>query len=188
MNIMFRCSSKVSIFVDINNFQNPKMKKVIILIGLISLIFSCKKENVGIKKVIGNEKFASFGDSISSENVLSKDEMFNKYEALKEGDTINVKFRSNIKSVCQKKGCWMNMDLNDKNEAFVKFKDYGFFMPKNASGSEAIVNGKAFISVETVAELKHYAKDAGKSQAAIDSILAPKTNYSFMANGVLIKQ
>lgn len=159
---------------------------MVLALGIV--IFSCKKENVGIGKVIGNEKFASFGDSISSENVLTKDEMFKKYAALKEGDTINVKFRSDIKSVCQKKGCWMNLDLNDKNEAFVKFKDYGFFMPKNASGSQAIVGGKAFISLETVAELKHYAKDAGKSQVAIDSILAPKTNYSFMANGVLIKQ
>ncbi len=164
------------------------MKNIFIVLAFGIVISSCKKENIGIGKVIGNEKFASFGDSISSENVLSKDYMFKKYAALKEGDTIDVKFRSNIKSVCQKKGCWMNMDLNDKNEAFVKFKDYGFFMPKNASGSQAIVSGKAFISVETVAELKHYAKDAGKSQAAIDSILVPKTNYSFMANGVLIKQ
>lgn len=188
MNIIFCCSGKVSIFVDINNFQIQKMKKILIILGLILTISSCKKENIGTKKEIGNEKFVSFGDSISSENVLSKDEMFNKYVALKEGDTIDVKFRSNIKSVCQKKGCWMNLDLNNKNDAFVKFQDYGFFMPKNASGSEAIVNGKAFISIETVAELKHYAKDAGKSQAAIDSILVPKTNYSFMANGVLIKQ
>jgi len=44
------------------------------------------------------------------------------------------------------------------------------------------------VSIESVEELKHYAKDEGKSQAAIDSIVAPKTNYSFMADGVLIKK
>ena len=48
------------------------------------------------------------------------------------------------------------------------------------------MNGKAFISVESVADLKHYAKDAGKSQAAIDSIIEPEVTYTFMANGVLI--
>jgi hypothetical protein len=61
-------------------------------------------------------------------------------------------------------------------------------MPKNAAGSDVIVNGKAFVSIESIDELKHYAKDAGKSQAAIDSIVAPKTNFSFTADGVLIQQ
>jgi hypothetical protein len=42
------------------------------------------------------------------------------------------------------------------------------------------------LGIESVDELKHYAKDAGKSQAAIDSIVAPKVTYSFMADGVLI--
>ena len=71
-------------------------------------------------------------------------------------------------------------------EAFVKFEDYSFFVPKNAQNKEVIVNGKAFVSVESVEDLQHYAKDAGKSQEAIDSITEPKVTYSFMADGVLI--
>ena len=80
----------------------------------------------------------------------------------------------------------MTLALPEDNEAFVKFKDYGFFVPMNAQKKEVVVQGKAFVSIESVDELKHYAKDAGKSQAAIDSIIAPKTTYSFVANGVLI--
>jgi hypothetical protein len=114
--------------------------------------------------------------------------MLEKYKSLKEKDTVLVKFRSKIESVCQAKGCWMNLKLSETQTAFVKFKDYGFFMPLNCADNEAVVSGKAFISVETVEELKHYAKDEGKSQAAIDSIVAPKTNFSFVANGVLIKK
>ena len=68
----------------------------------------------------------------------------------------------------------------------MKFEDYSFFVPKNAQNKEVIVNGKAFVNIESIDALKHYAKDAGKSQAAIDSIVAPKTTYSFLANGVLI--
>ena len=105
---------------------------------------------------------------------------------IEEADTLEVKFNSEINEVCQKKGCWMTLDLADDKEAFVKFKDYGFFVPKNAQDKEVVVNGKAFISVESVDDLKHYAKDAGKSQAAIDSITEPKVTYSFMADGVLI--
>jgi hypothetical protein len=82
----------------------------------------------------------------------------------------------------------MNLDLANNEKAFIKFKDYAFFMPLNSKDGEAIVNGKAFVSVETLAELKHYAKDAGKSQAAIDSITEPKKSFGFMADGVLIKK
>ena len=61
-------------------------------------------------------------------------------------------------------------------------------MPKNASKSEVIVHGKAYVEVTPISDLKEYAKDAGKSKAAIDSIVAPETNYTFIADGVLIKK
>jgi hypothetical protein len=164
------------------------MKKTILMAIAVFSMIACKKEEVKEVVELNVENFKTFGDSITADDVISKEDLLAKYETLKEGDTIEVKFRSEIKDVCQKKGCWMNMSLNDDKNAFVRFKDYGFFMPLNAAGSEAIVNGKAFISVETVDELKHYAKDAGKSQEAIDSITEPKVSYSFLSDGVLIKE
>ncbi|RXR31346.1 DUF4920 domain-containing protein [Flavobacterium piscinae] len=165
------------------------MKKTILMAIAVFTMIACKKEETKeVTAVVPTENFKSFGDSITADGVISKEELLAKFETLKEGDTVEVKFRSEIKDVCQKKGCWMNMSLNDEKNAFIRFKDYGFFMPLNAAGSEAIVNGKAFISVETVDELKHYAKDAGKSQAAIDSITEPKVSYSFLSDGVLIKE
>jgi hypothetical protein len=164
------------------------MKKLIIAVFAFATIVACKKDETKVIAEAAPEKFQSFGDSITADGAITKEELFEKFETLKEGDTIEVKFRSEIKDVCQKKGCWMNMDLSNDKNTFVRFKDYGFFMPFNAAGSEAIVNGKAFISIESVDELKHYAKDAGKSQAAIDSITEPKVSYSFLSNGVLIKE
>jgi hypothetical protein len=134
------------------------------------------------------ETFAVFGDTITPNGAITAQEMFERYQKLKEGDTIDVKFRATIYSVCQKKGCWMNVDLNDEYVAFVRFKDYGFFMPFNAAESEAIINGKAFISVISVDELKHYAEDEGQSQEEIDAITEPEITYSFLADGVLIKE
>ncbi len=162
-----------------------KMKKILTLSLLAAIYISCeqKKETTPVTEKVD---YAVFGDSISSENALSNTEMMEKFATLKEGDTLEVKFKSGINEVCQKKGCWMTLGLADEKEAFVKFKDYGFFVPKNAQDKEVIVNGKAFVSVESVDVLKHYAKDAGKSQAAIDSISEPKVTYSFMADGVLI--
>ena len=163
------------------------MKKIIAVTVCFLALISCKKEIVSTENEKQN-KYAFFGDSITDEKAISTDDMMAQFDKLKAGDTLNVKFKSKIKSVCQKKGCWMTLVLPNEKEAFVKFKDYAFFVPKNAQDEEVIVNGKAFVSIESVDELKHYAKDEGKSQAAIDSIVIPKTTYSFMADGVLIKK
>lgn len=165
------------------------MKKSVLIVCSVLVMASCNtKKNDAKIETKPEMSYATFGDSIKADGALTTDEMLAKYNTLKAGDTIDVKFKATIKDVCQKKGCWMNLVLANEKESFVRFKDYGFFMPKNAAGSEAIVNGKAFVSIESIDELKHYAKDAGKSQAAIDSIVAPKTNYSFLANGVLIQK
>lgn len=161
------------------------MKTIIALFFLTALFVSCKQTNE-IPSEGSTVDYALFGDSISSERAFSNVEMLEKYKTLKEGDTLEIKFKSQINEICQKKGCWMTLDLADTKQAFVKFKDYGFFVPKNAQDKEVIVDGKAFVSIESVDVLKHYAKDAGKSQAAIDSIIAPKVTYSFVAKGVLI--
>lgn len=161
------------------------MKKNILFLSITILSLSCQNKS---KAEAPKEEYASFGDSISKDGAISKEELFAKYAALNEGDTVNVKFNSKINDVCQKKGCWMNLAMVNDDEVFVKFKDYAFFMPLNSKGEEVVVNGKAFLSIESVDELKHYAKDAGKSQVSIDSIKSPKTAYGFIADGVLIKQ
>lgn len=161
------------------------MKKITLALVATAVFMSCESKKE-VSKEENTVSYAKFGDSISSENAITNSEMMEKFASLKEGDTLSVKFKSSINEVCQKKGCWMTLDLADDKEVFVKFKDYGFFVPKNAQEKEVIVNGKAFVSVESVDVLKHYAKDAGKSQAAIDSITEPKVTYSFMADGVLI--
>lgn len=160
--------------------------KNLFYVALLSIaFFSCEEKKV---KPIETKEYALFGDSISQEHALSQTEMMEKYATLKEGDTIAVKFKSTINEVCQKKGCWMTLPLDEKKETFVKFKDYAFFVPLNAQKKEVIVEGKAFISVESVASLQHYAKDAGKSEAEIEAITQPEITYSFLAEGVLISK
>ncbi len=139
-------------------------------------------------KVFDEKNYVLFGEKFKVAKILTKDQMLKKYKNLKKGDTITVQFQSNIKSVCKKKGCWMKMEMAGDDTSFVKFKDYAFFVPLNADNSQAIVSGKAFVDVVSVEELKHYAKDGGKSAAEIAKITKPEVTYSFMADGVYIKK
>lgn len=169
------------------------MKKLILLILVTFAVVGCKtKTNVvatavpETEKVEYNGKYQVFGENFSPEGALSKEEMLVKYNNLGTNDTLDVKFKTKILDVCQKKGCWMTLDLGSENQNFVKFTDYAFFVPKDAKQEEVIVNGKAYIHEESVERQKHYAKDGGQSQAEIDKITQPKKIMYFMADGVLI--
>jgi hypothetical protein len=147
------------------------------------------EEVVAVKPVAEVKvEYANFGDKILADKALTKEQMLQKYKSLKAGDTVAIKFKSKIKDVCQKKGCWMAMELPGGKESFVKFKDYAFFVPLNAANQEAIVSGKAFVSQTSVEQLRHYAKDGGESDEAIAKITQPKVEYKFMADGVLISK
>lgn len=169
------------------------MKKISFLILVLLTVttgMKAQKEAEKSKKssLIQLTDYTLFGEKFTVNNLQTPKKMLSKYKNLKKGDTINVQFIANIKDVCKKKGCWMNLELANNENSFVKFKDYSFFVPLNADGSSAIVNGKAFVDIVSVEELKHYAKDGKKSQKEIDAIKKPKVTYAFVADGVLIKK
>ncbi|KGK30070.1 DUF4920 domain-containing protein [Cellulophaga sp. E6(2014)] len=167
------------------------MKGINILLVIIVCFVSCKGQNKQTTEQPSNENsvlYSSFGAEISEDNALVASEMTLKYQNLVVTDTIATKFKGIVIDVCQAKGCWMNVTLDNGAQAMVKFKDYGFFMPKDIAGKEVIVNGLAFIEQMSVEEQRHYAEDGGESEAAIASIVAPKKTFRFEADGVLIIQ
>jgi len=167
------------------------MKNSLTVLVLILMMVSCKsngqepKEQEVAKEDIA---YASYGDKINDENVMTTKQMAEKYKSMSVGDTINAKTTAKVIEVCQAKGCWMTLNLDNGEEAMVKFKDYAFFMPKDISGKEVILNGKAFVNEVPVDEQRHYAEDAGKSKEEVAMITEPKKTYSFEADGVLIKE
>ena len=99
-----------------------------------------------------------------------------------------VKIEGEILSSCPKKGCWMKISV-EKDTVLVRFKDYGFFVPKNGiEGKSTIINGKLSVDTLSIAQLQHYAEDAGKSKEEIALISKPEITISFLADGVLIKE
>jgi len=126
-----------------------------------------------------------FGEKISAENAISSQEFFSAFEGK---DSIEITMSGTIHEVCKKKGCWMTMGIGDgEKEIFIKFKDYGFFVPLNADGRPATIQGWAYKDVQSVEELKHYAFDAGKTEEEIAEITESEVTYTFMANGVIIE-
>lgn len=131
-----------------------------------------------------------YGESFDVKNTLTHTELGKLYDNMKDGDVIeNVQFKSTIESVCKKKGCWMKVDLGKGEEQlFVRFKDYGFFMPLEGEKSDVIVHGKAFVSEISVEKLRHYAEDAGQSKEEIAKITKPQLQFNFEADGVFVKE
>ncbi|MFL2991018.1 MAG: DUF4920 domain-containing protein [Cytophagales bacterium] len=102
-------------------------------------------------------------------------------------DKKDVKIEGKILSSCPMKGCWMKIKA-DQDTILVRFKDYGFFVPKNGiEGEKAIVNGKISVETLSVKQLRHYAEDAGKSQEEINLIKDPQVSLTFLADGVYIE-
>jgi len=128
----------------------------------------------------------SFGESITADGAISLASLTQKMTA--GTDSIATKVRGKVDAVCQAKGCWMNIVNDEGDEIFVKFKDYGFFMPLDCAGKEVIMDGYAFKETTSVDELRHYAEDNGDTPEQIAAITEPKEELKFMAHGVILVQ
>ena len=126
-----------------------------------------------------------YGDTIQLDGSIS---VAQAIDLLKTNDSILTKVTGYVTNVCQVKGCWMMVSQSpgDSTGFFVKFKDYGFFVPKDFKGSVITMQGKAFKEITGVDELKHYAEDEGKSAEEIAKITAPTEEIKFLATGVAL--
>jgi hypothetical protein len=129
------------------------------------------------------QKTESFGEKIKLDGAIEGASFLKQIDGK---DSLLIKISAPIVNVCQKKGCWMNVDLGEGKQMMVRFKDYGFFVPKDADGKIAVMDGVAFREVLSVDMLRHYAEDAGKTKEEIEKITEPETRLSFEASGVLI--
>ncbi|HUC80009.1 MAG TPA: DUF4920 domain-containing protein [Flavisolibacter sp.] len=126
-----------------------------------------------------------YGAKVQTDNAIDISQIPAKLEATA---TLNTKVKAKVLDVCPKKGCWLKLAVNDSTTAFVKMKDYAFFLPTSAIGKTIVLDGKAEIITTPVEELQHYAKDAKKSQAEIDAITQPKKEIRFTASGITVVQ
>jgi len=156
------------------------MKKLILLSIIIGFV-ACKSQQTS-----NNANPNLFGAAFTPKDVISVEQV---QQMLNSKDTVTAMMSGTIESVCKKKGCWVNISPKTEtaSDIFVKFKDYGFFMPLDCDGREVIMNGIAYKEVTPVDELQHYAEDEGQTPEQIALITEPKEEYKFLADGVIMK-
>lgn len=125
-----------------------------------------------------------YGKAISATDAISIETL----EAHLKTDTAYTgKITGEVIAVCQKKGCFMEVKRpGDEDPIMVRFKDYGFFMPQDIVGRTVVVDGRAWVKETSVASLRHYAEDKGKSEEEIAQITQPKEDIAIIAEGVVI--
>lgn len=155
------------------------MKRVLPALMMVLMMASC---STGQKA----KEAKAFGEEFKAASVMTYDEMLTQLE--KSGELNDVIVEGKVDGVCQAKGCWMTIvsDDDSKPSMFVKFHDYGFFMPLDLTGT-VLMKGKAYKEETSVDELRHYAEDEGKSAEEIAAITEPVVEIKFMATGVQIK-
>jgi hypothetical protein len=153
------------------------MKKLIILTLAAGLFASCGTNEANT--VAGNYGNTAWDttEAITGEQLM---------EQLSGQDSVYTTVSGNIAAACQAKGCWMNMNIAD-NEMFVKFKDYGFLVPKNSADHNAIIKGWAYQDTISVKDRIEYARDAEATEEEIAAITEPEVKLTFMAEGVVMK-
>jgi hypothetical protein len=129
-------------------------------------------------------KEEKYGAEITLENAIAVSEI---PALLAKQDSAEIKVIGKIGECCQTKGCWMKVPISDTQDMLVRFKDYGFFVPMDSEGKEIVMEGLVKREVIPVAQLRHYAEDAGKTKEEIEKITEDEVKISFMATGVVIK-
>lgn len=160
----------------------------LVYVALATSLFACsqtpKEGDQASENMVANAQAASFGEAIDTTGAVSLPEFM---KTLGNQDSVQVKLSASIEEVCQKKGCWMKLNKGDGSTMRVSFKDYAFFVPKDASGKKAYIDGIAYYQVTSVEELKHFAHDAGQSKEEIEAIKEPTKELVFEAKGVVIQ-
>lgn len=159
--------------------KNLNKMKIILHLLLTFALFSCSSNKNN------KNNFTFYGTEISNDSILNF--MLEKEIVMKQG-LKPCKLKGEIVETCSKKGCWMTLDTGE-DTLFIKFRDYGFFVPVDSvEGKTAIIQGDLFLDTTSVEMLKHYAEDAGKSEEEIALITEPSFELGFIADGVIIKE
>jgi hypothetical protein len=156
--------------------QNFYMKHILLAIAVLVSVSAAAQIKPAAKGV-------TYGAKTTKKGAV---EVTTLKEKLDETSSFTGKVKGKITSVCEKKGCWMKLKQENGEYIRITFKDYAFFMPQDIVGKQVVLDGVAKMTVTSVADLQHYAEDAGKSKEEIAKITQPKKEIEFTAKGVLV--
>ena len=118
------------------------------------LVISCQHESE-------MENAQRFGGEVTMEKSVSLTEIYDNPDQYKDKE---IRVEGTIKEVCQQRGCWLKLTDGTK-DITVRFKDYGFFVPKDAATSRVIVQGIFTMEPDMHVEQESEAQAEGKEDA-----------------------
>lgn len=126
------------------------------------------------------------GEALSAAAPMSVDEAFANAKSLA-GKT--VKIQGKVSSVCAKKGCWFELKGQGEQGIRITAKGYGFFVPTQAAGMAAIIEGELSVGELDQATAQHYEDDKveGTGQPA-KKITGPVAELAVVAAGLEMRQ
>ena len=119
-----------------------------------------------------------FGAGLTLDRPTPLTEVFRSPERF---ESRRILLRGRVSDICQRKGCWTILKEGEAHVR-VRFQDYGFFLPKDAIGAEALVEG--FGKVQTLSErtVRHYESESRNGDP--DAVTGPRREVGFTASGV----
>jgi hypothetical protein len=105
----------------------------------------------------------------------------------------SVKCEGTVTQVCVKKGCWFalaaNTDAKPADTVRITSEGYRFFVPTDAVGQTAVVEGKIEIKEMSIEEAQHMADDAAKSTGKpAEKVTAPQVEVRIASVAVEMKK
>lgn len=162
------------------------MKVLISLFAIALIAASC-----GTSKETGEGDAPKVGKAygpvtVQPELAVRASEMVERSKT--DGSEQEYTFEGKMSEICAKAGCWVNIDAGGGESFMVRFKDHFTIPTDTKPGTVAYFHGVAFNDTVSVDMLRHFAEDAGKSQAEIDAITEPEYTLSFIADGIVFKK
>ena len=168
------------------SLKTKNMKYLILSFSFLLFILSCQNAETKTSSKTEMPTFEMYGDSnMTLDGSIDIKSLMN---LLKDNDSVDVKLKAEVTGVCKKKGCWMDVKLDDSTTMLVRFKDYGFFVPMDCEGKHATIQGQVKKTTHSVEWLRHKAEDAGKSIEEIENINEPEVAYSIDEASAVILQ
>ena len=155
------------------------MKKTIILIPVLFFAFVLMAQPPNVPA----DKGTVFGEKVSESGAISADLLAENLTT--DGQSKEVKVIGKVVEVCKAEGCWIRMETKN-GSMLIKMKDHSFLVPLALDDKTIVTEGVATFKETSVAQLRHFAEDAGKSKEEIEKITEPKKEIVMQVTGIKV--
>jgi hypothetical protein len=165
----------------------PKVFLVVVLAACVAVAaVGAPQERNDTKPVTSEEvKSSEPGEAIVRGEKIGDSPVVSLADVMKQPEKYQDKtiiLEGTVDGVCQKKGCWMEL-VPAPGEAGVRvtFKNYGFFVPKDAKGFKVRAEGKLKFTTLSKEDADHYEEEGARLVRNADGTVK---EIGFVASGV----